>query len=137
MVELSQELIFDLIDEAKKAREMAYAPYSGFRVGACVLAESGIKYSGCNVENASYGACVCAERTALFNAVCSGERSFTALSVVSDSEDITFPCGICRQTLSEFVNPDMPIICCDKNGAFSIFTMKELMPHSFTKENMK
>ena len=91
-----------LADAAKSAMEHAYAPYSGFRVGAALLGRSGKIYTGCNVENASYSVTNCAERTALFKAVSEGERDFDAIAIVSSSGKKTPPCGVCRQALSEF-----------------------------------
>ena len=95
---------------AQQAMQYAYAPYSNFHVGACLVCQDGSVYTGCNIENASYGATVCAERTALFKAVSEGKRHFTLLAITSDSQSYTFPCGLCRQALSEFA-PDLKILC--------------------------
>ena len=98
-----------LIDMALKAMENAYAPYSGFKVGAALLCSDKKVYTGCNIENSSYGASNCAERTAIFKAVSEGEREFEKIAIVSSSGDFTFPCGICRQVLSEIMY-DKPVV---------------------------
>lgn len=119
----------ELVSLAEKAMENAYAPYSGFKVGAALLTSDGEVYTGCNIENISFGATVCAERCAVFKAVSEGKRSFLKLAIVSSSEDKTFPCGICRQVLAEFM-PDGEIII--KNGEQEeVYTVSELLPHSF------
>ncbi len=126
----------ELIAQAKAAMESAYAPYSRFRVGAALAGKSGRIYRGANVENASYGATCCAERVALFKAVTEGEREFAAIAVISDSGSHTFPCGICRQALSEF-SPDMLVICADKNMDYEKMPLNELLPHSFSGKDME
>jgi cytidine deaminase len=120
-----------LIEEALRAKEKAYAPYSNFRVGAALLAQDGSIYTGCNVENASYGATCCAERVAIFSAVADGKRSFKAIAVVSDSCGFTFPCGICRQVMLEF---DIPVvIVADSGGTYREYTLEDLLPNGFKK----
>ncbi|MCQ4725322.1 cytidine deaminase [Anaerotignum faecicola] len=119
-----------LIKAAEKAMENSYSPYSNFKVGAAVLTGKGGIYTGCNIENASYGATNCAERTAVFKAVSEGEREFLKIAVVSSAGDLTFPCGICRQVLVEFM-PEGSIILKDKNGAVKEYTVKSLLPNSF------
>ncbi len=119
-----------LIKAAEKAMENSYSPYSNFKVGAAVLTGKGGIYTGCNIENASYGATNCAERTAVFKAVSEGEREFLKIAVVSSAGDLTFPCGICRQVLAEFM-PEGSIILKDKNGAVKEYTVKSLLPNSF------
>lgn len=119
----------ELVSLAEKAMENAYAPYSLFKVGAALLTSDGEVYTGCNIENISFGATVCAERCAVFKAVSEGKRSFLKLAIVSSSEAKTFPCGICRQVLAEFM-PDGEIII--KNGEQEeVYTVNELLPHSF------
>lgn len=118
-----------LIAAAIEARDRAYAPYSNFRVGAAILGSSHRIYSGCNIENVSFGATCCAERVAIFKGVSEGERDFLAIAILSDSEDYTFPCGICRQVMVEFRIPK--VIVGDKNGRYVEYTLEELMPHSF------
>jgi len=121
-----------LIEMALAVRQNAYVPYSGFRVGAALLTGKGKVYTGCNVENASYGATCCAERTAVFKAVSEGGVEFKAIAVASDSEELTFPCGICRQVLAEFKIPR--IIAANKRGEYREFDLKELLPYAFAKD---
>ena len=120
----------ELLNAALSARERAYAPYSKFLVGAAVLAKSGRIYTGCNIENASYGLTVCAERNALFSAVGAGEREFTALCVVGDTEAPISPCGACRQVMAEFKVPC--IILANLKGDVKEYTSEELLPYGFS-----
>ena len=126
---------------AKCALKNAYAPYSGFRVGAALLCADGAVYTGCNIENASFTPTVCAERTALFKAVSEGRRDFTALAVASGRTDggkASFPpCGVCRQALAEFCAPDMPVYVLQGDGEVREYTLKALLPFAFTPEFMK
>jgi len=126
----------ELIEKAKAAMKGAYAPYSRFRVGAALEGRSGKVFTGANVENASYGATCCAERVALFKAVTEGERDFTAIAVISDSGSHTFPCGICRQALSEF-SPDIAVICANRNMDYEKLPLNELLPHSFSGKDLE
>ena len=119
-----------LIDMALKAMENAYAPYSGFKVGAVLLCSDKKVYTGCNIENSSYGASNCAERTAIFKAVSEGEREFEKIAIVSSSGDFTFPCGICRQVLSEFMYDKTVVLFSEKDG-ISEFKVKDLLPEAF------
>ena len=119
-----------LIDMALKAMENAYAPYSGFKVGAAILCSDKKVYTGCNIENSSYGASNCAERTAVFKAVSEGEREFEKIAIVSSSGDFTFPCGICRQILSEFMYDKTVVLFSEKDG-ISEFKVKDLLPEAF------
>lgn len=125
-----------LVEKATEAKENAYVPYSGFRVGAALLTENGKVFTGCNVENASYGAAICAERTAVVKAVSNGETSIKAIAITSDSEDYTFPCGICRQVLAEFGNDETLVICSNKDGKYREYTLKDILPHAFTKKDL-
>ncbi|MBQ9083925.1 MAG: cytidine deaminase [Clostridia bacterium] len=123
-----------LLNCAIQARERAYAPYSRYRVGAALLGADGTVYTGCNIENAAYPATVCAERTALFKAVSEGCRQFSALAVVGGAEEpdsCAYPCGVCRQVLSEFCPPEMPVYLLD-GGHIVKLTLGELLPHSFS-----
>ena len=120
----------ELLNAALSARERAYAPYSKFLVGAAVLAKSGKIYTGCNIENASYGLTVCAERNALFSAVGAGEREFTALCVVGDTEAPISPCGACRQVMAEFKVPR--IILANLKDDVKEYTLEELLPYGFS-----
>lgn len=119
-----------LIELADKAKEKAYAPYSKFKVGAAVLTENDKIYTGCNIENVSYGASVCAERTAIFKAVSEGESKLLKIAIMSSSGDFTFPCGICRQVLTEFMK-DGEIVLSNNKKEVKIFKLSELIPNSF------
>lgn len=132
-----------LIRRAFEAWKCSYAPYSGFRVGAALLTEDGSIYGGCNIENASYGASNCAERTAFFRAVYDGKRKFRALAIVGKSENARVwdecpPCGICRQVMAEFCLPDsFEIILARSETDYRSYKLGELLPLSFTGKNMK
>lgn len=121
----------ELLQMAIEARERAYAPYSGHKVGAALLAASGKVYQGANVENASYGLTVCAERVAVFKAVSEGEREFRKLAVVCGDSGYCRPCGACRQVLAEFA-PEMEIIMGNVRGGYEVKSLKELLPEAFT-----
>jgi cytidine deaminase len=125
----------ELVRLALDACENAYAPYSGCRVGAALLTPGGKVYTGCNIENSSFGATVCAERTALFKAVSEGEREFEKIAVagIKEGEDITFyPCGICRQVLSEFCGENFIIISAKSENDYTANTLGELLKNSFS-----
>ncbi len=122
-----------LMEQAIEAKEYAYAPYSGFRVGAAVLTTDGRIFTGCNVENASYGAAICAERTAIVKAVSGGDKKINAIAITSDSNDPIFPCGICRQVIAEFANEETIIICGNKNGEYKEYKLEDILPNAFTK----
>lgn len=119
-----------LIQEALSARDKAYAPYSGFRVGAAVVTAGGKIFSGGNIENSSYGLTCCAERVALFKAVSEGERQFAAIAVASDSEGFCSPCGACRQVLAEF-GSRMRVYMCNRKGECQVKTVADLLPDRF------
>lgn len=125
----------ELVEKAKEAAAKAYAPYSGFTVGAALLAKSGKVYLGCNIENASYTPTNCAERTAFFKAVSEGEREFAKIAVVGgkalDFADYCTPCGVCRQVMSEFCNEDFAVILGRNDGNYKVMTLGELLPFSF------
>ena len=120
----------DLINKAINARENAYAPYSKFMVGAAVLTQKGNVFTGCNVENASYGGTICAERVAMCKAVSSGERKIKAITIVYDENNFASPCGICRQFIYEF-GADIEIIMAKLNGEYKIKKISELLPDGF------
>jgi len=120
----------ELVRVATAAREHAFAPYSRFRVGAALRGESGAIYGGCNVENASYGLTVCAERVAIWKAVSEGERRFQAICVVADTAELTPPCGACRQIIWEFCG-DIPVILANLKGDRVVYSMAELLPRPF------
>lgn len=121
----------ELLSIADKAMENAYAPYSKFKVGAALLCKDGTVFTGCNIENATYGATNCAERTAIFKAVSEGQRDFEAIAIVSSSGNETFPCGICRQVMAEFA-PELKIVLCDQKKNEHIYHLSELLPKTFT-----
>ena len=120
----------ELIRAAFKARSFAYTPYSHFKVGAALLAKNGMVYTGCNIENAAYGATICAERTAIFKAVSEGHRDFDTIVIAGRSNDYCVPCGTCRQVMMEFA-PEMTVICLNKKGESKRFALKELLPYGF------
>lgn len=120
-----------LVKLAKEAKERAYVPYSNFKVGAAILTDTGNVYTGINIENASFGATNCAERTAVFTAVAQGERRIKAVAIASDSDDYIYPCGICRQVLSEFGDDKMLILCSNSAGELKEYTLGELLPGAF------
>ncbi|MGL4571262.1 MAG: cytidine deaminase [Clostridium sp.] len=127
-----------LIQKAIKVREKAYCPYSNFKVGAAVLFEDGNIYTGCNIENASYGATNCAERTAIFNGVSNGNRVLKEIALIGDTNSYTYPCGICRQVITEFAEDENIKIYIVKNeNDFIEKTLEEIMPGSFTKKDLE
>jgi cytidine deaminase len=137
-----QEKIRQLIRTAMAARKNAYAPYSGFRVGAALETEDGTVYTGANVENASYSATVCAERNAVFHAAACGERRFRAIAIVGGAEEeprhACSPCGVCRQVLREFCSPkEMRVILARGPEEWREMTLEELLPESFGPENLQ
>ena len=132
MTQKTSEAEQRLIDAAKKARENAHAPYSKFKVGAAILTGDGNIYASCNVENASYGGSVCAERNAVAQAVAAGEKTFTQLAIITQSDPPVAPCGLCRQVLIEFCD-DLPILMCNLEGEVVRTTLRELQPLPFKK----
>ena len=124
----------ELLDAAKSVREYAYARYSQFKVGAVFVDADGHLHAGCNVENASYGATNCAERTALFRAIADGRKpgEFQAAAVVGDTDAPITPCGVCRQVMAELCSPDMPVVLGNLKGDYRITTVSELLPGAFT-----
>jgi cytidine deaminase len=124
-----------LVDAAQVAMLRAYAPYSGFRVGAALATDDGRTFAGCNVENSSYPAGICAERGAVAAAVANGARRFVALVVVTEADQPTPPCGICRQVLMEFA-PSLEVVSVTTRGARSHWTLQELLPVPFTPDSL-
>ncbi len=125
-----------LIAAATRARENAHAPYSNFRVGAALQAKSGRIIGGCNVENATYGLTVCAERVAIWKAISEGERGFAAIAVVTDTDTPTSPCGACRQIIWEFCG-DIPVLMATLKNQVEVKQMKELLPMAFDSSKLK
>jgi cytidine deaminase len=126
----------ELIAEAEKARENAYAPYSNFKVGAAVETDNGDIYIGCNVESASYGLTVCAERVAIWKGISRGVTKFGRIAVVVDTEEPTPPCGTCRQIIWEFCG-DVPVILANLHGKKEVVMMSELLPRAFDSKFLK
>ena len=124
-----------LIEEAEKARKRAYTPYSKFQVGAAVLCVDGRIFTGCNIENASFGLTVCAERVAIFKAISEGLTKFEAIAVIGDTDKPCSPCGACRQVISEF-GEDIPLIMANLKGDVKIKKIKELLPEAFGKNDL-
>lgn len=138
---MDKKLVEEMIELAIKQLEHSYAPYSGFKVGAALLTEGGRFYTGCNIENAAYTPTNCAERTAFFKAVSEGERKFRAICVVGGKDgiltDYTAPCGVCRQVMMEFCNPDtFQVILAVGRERYKIVTLKELLPLGFGPDNL-
>lgn len=127
-----------LVDIAKKAMEKAYAPYSGYRVGAALLCEDGTVYSGCNIENASFSPTICAERTAFAKAISEGHREFSAIAICGGkdgiAEGIFPPCGVCRQVMGEFCGPDFKIYMVGPGETYQEQTLRQLLPYGFCAE---
>jgi len=129
---IKQSELDALAEAASTVMEQAYAPYSGYRVGAAIMAESGRIFTGCNVENVSYGLTICAERSAIFQAVAAGARKFRALAVVSDAAFDPYPCGACRQVLAEFCDPEMPVHVFRAHAqSADTIPLAELLPKAF------
>lgn len=131
----------NLIQKAMEVREFSYSPYSGYMVGAALMTQDGKIYTGCNIENAAYGPSNCAERTAVFKAVSEGEKSFCAIAIVGGKKDgetdFATPCGVCRQVLAEFCDPETFSVIVAKNTEdYKCFSLRELLPESFGPENL-
>ena len=139
---LDIEIRNKLINAALEARKNSYAPYSGYFVGAALLCNDGTIVTGCNVENASYGATNCAERTAVFKAVSEGKQRFAAIAIAGGKDreqatDYAYPCGVCRQVLREFSVPEeMTVIVCKSESEYDETTLAKLLPNSFGPENL-
>ena len=129
--------ITELIQKAAEAKEKAYVPYSGFHVGAALLCKDGTIITGCNIENSAYGPTNCAERTAIFKAVSEGYREFQAIAIISDSKKLTAPCGVCRQVMAEFCEPDFEVIMLSSDGRYRSATLAELLPYAFSLKEEK
>ncbi len=139
---MTNSTINTLIEAALSARNNSYAPYSGYLVGAALLTKDGKIYKGGNIENASYGATNCAERTAFFKAISEGEREFDAIAITGglkgeDPRDYAYPCGICRQVMQEFAKDDFTVIVAKSVGEYRVYQLSELMPCSFRGESIR
>ncbi|MCF8435495.1 MAG: cytidine deaminase [Ignavibacteriales bacterium] len=131
---MENKIIKQLIREAEEAKKNSYSPYSNFRVGASLITKDGRIFRGTNVENASYGLAVCAERNAIFTAVGLGYRTFDAIAIGSDLNDYTAPCGACRQVINEFADSNTKIILYKSEADYKIYNISELLPFSFGPE---
>ena len=131
---LEEDDMEELIRAAMVARNNAYAPYSNFKVGAAVLAKNGKIYTGCNIENASYGLCNCAERTAIYKAISEGEIELIAMAITADTNEPVAPCGACRQVMAEF--GITKVMMCNLHGKQYMATLEELLPYSFGKKHL-
>jgi len=136
MSNINSNEILALVSAAKEGFEKAYAPYSNFHVGAAALTASGKIVKGCNVENASYGLTVCAERNCLAQGVISGEQAFKAIVVYTNQEKLTPPCGACRQVIVEFLAPDALVMAVNHNNNKKQWTVNELLPDAFTPKDL-
>lgn len=122
--------IKEIIEIAREASKNSYSPYSHYNLGACLVTKQGKVFTGTNVENASYPLTCCAERIAIFKAVSEGEREFETIAIVSNDDSFPYPCGACRQVMSQF-SKDLKVIVANKNNEYEVYTIKELLPHSF------
>ena len=140
---IDKNMIERLIEAALNARQNSYSPYSNYQVGAALLTEDGSIYTGCNIENAAYSPTNCAERTAFFKAVSEGKRQFSAISIVGGAKgkeiaEYAYPCGVCRQVMMEFCNPQtFQIIVAKSAGEYEIKTLEELLPNGFGAANLQ
>ena len=137
---MDERMIRRLIETAAAQRKFSYEPYSGYRVGAALLAKNGTVFTGCNIENAAYGPSMCAERTAIFKAVSEGVREFEAICVIGGLEEspsgYSVPCGVCRQVMTEFCEPSFPVIVARDADHYKMYTLQELLPKSFGPDNL-
>ena len=129
----------ELMKASDEARELSYSPYSNFKVGAAILLKDGTIIKGANIENSSYGLCMCAERNTVYRTLLSGYKveDMLALALCADADDLPYPCGACRQVLSELFPLDAPVIVCNTKGKFLETSVRELLPYAFGKDNLK
>lgn len=126
----------ELIKKAIESKEFAYVPYSNFKVGAAILTENNKIYTGCNIENASFGATNCAERTAIFKAVSEGKTKIKAIVIIGREDEFTYPCGICRQVIVEFGDENTIVILAKNINEYKVKTLEEILPGAFTKKDL-
>lgn len=126
----------ELIKKAMEARELAYVPYSNFKVGAAILTEDNNIYNGCNIENASFGATNCAERTAIFKAISEGKTKIKAIAILGRKDEFTYPCGICRQVIAEFGDKNTIVILAKNIDEYEVKILEEILPGAFTKKDL-
>ncbi|CAO3647701.1 unnamed protein product [Cunninghamella blakesleeana] len=134
MTDIPKDVLDTLIKDALEAKNTSYSPYSKFRVGAALLTKDGTIFKGCNIENASYGGAICAERTAYVKAISEGYKEFIGLAVSTDQDEFVSPCGICRQFISEFGPSTLPVYLLNTKGEYKLTTLNELLPFSFSLE---
>ena len=135
---MDKKTIEKLIDTALAQLDFSYAPYSGFNVGAALLAKNQAVYTGCNIENAAYTPTNCAERTAFFKAVSEGKKEFTAIAINGDANDYLYPCGVCRQVMMEFCNPKtFKIILAIDRENYRVYTLEDMLPQGFGPANLE
>lgn len=136
MSEIKIELLNEVIAAAKSAYQLAYAPYSKFHVGSAALTAEGNIVKGCNVENASYGLTVCAERNCISNAVINGEQQFQVIVIYTEQDKLTPPCGACRQVIAEFFEQSAPVIAVNHKNEQQVWTVEQLLPDAFTPKDL-
>ena len=132
-----QTIPSDMLEQAQQAVTRSYSPYSHFPVGACIKTTNGKLFSGCNVENAAYNLCICAEASAIVKMISAGEKKIAAIVVVTPTNSPTPPCGACRQRIAEFSTAETKVYLCDKHNNQQTFTLQELLPHAFTPTNLE
>ncbi len=130
------ELSAELIAAAKSAHQLAYAPYSNFHVGSAALTKSGNIVKGCNVENASYGLTICAERNCINHGVVNGEQQFEVIVIYTEQEKLTPPCGACRQVIAEFFKQSAPVVAVNHKNERKVWTVQALLPDAFTPKDL-
>jgi cytidine deaminase len=135
-IELLDEVLDKVITAAKEAYNLAYAPYSKFHVGAAALTSKGNIVKGCNVENASYGLTVCAERNCISNSVINGEQEFEVIVVYTEQDKLTPPCGACRQVIAEFFEQSAPVLSVNHKNERKVWTVEQLLPNAFTPKDL-
>ncbi|PKI16745.1 cytidine deaminase [Colwellia sp. 12G3] len=136
MNEIKKELLDEVIAAANAAYQLAYAPYSKFHVGAAALTTNGNVVNGCNVENASYGLTICAERNCISHAVVNGEQQFEVIVIYTEQDKLTPPCGACRQVIAEFFEQSAPVIAVNHKNEQQVWTVQELLPDAFTPKDL-